>query len=986
MFILGGNSAGLVNKNESFLRNISLFKPAAYFVQETKVPKKNKIQVDDYIIFENIRSKTTGGGILTAVHKALNPINVSDDVEGEEILVVEATISNNRQKIRFINGYGPQENENEEIKKNFYTRLDLEIKRAKFSGALVCVEMDSNAKLGPNFIPDDPQPQSANGILLENVIKENNLKVVNGTNIYKGTITRKRITVNGTEESVIDHFLVCQVMYERIVSLQIDKDRKYSLTKFTTRNGNKLCSKQSDHNTLILEMNQKWKSTLKEKEIRQEILNYKNKEEFETFIKLTNDSIELRTCFDDDNEDIEISSKKWLKHLKLILKASFSKLRLKKGNLDPKLQYLFQEKETIKSKIQQLENKNKYEEIKHLEDSLEKIDEKISNMCADKNKKIVNDYLGKTGDIIEGYNQAKTWGLTKKLSPKNSFDPPCAKRDKNGYLVTEKEALEKLYIETYTERLKPNEVREGFSELKIMKEYLFQINHKIAKARPSNDWKLEDLEKSLKTFKNNKSRDEHGHTYEIFKYCGRDLKMSLLKLLNKVKQSQTYPTIFRSSNISSIWKKKGDRSSLDNDRGIFCVNKIRSILDKLIYNDYYDTIDNNMSCSNIGGRKNRNIREHIFIINGIMNDVVNNKETEEIDIEIYDIAKCFDKLEYHNTANDLFKAGVNDDKFIVIANSNKEANVAIKTPWGTKTERIKLNNIEMQGTVMAGLKCAISIDTIGKEALENQHDILYDYKNSVKIPPLSFIDDILTVSKCGVKSVKTNAVIQAKVEGMQLELGQAKCYQMHVGKLRKTCCNLLIHGKQMHKTDKEKYLGNLLTSNAKLEENILARYNKGIGIINEIMGTIKEVSFGYHYFDIGLLYRNSKLINGILCSIEALYGLKMTDIEKLEKCDHIFFRQLFKSGAGTPVESFYLATNSIPIRYVIIGRRLMFLWTILNKSESDLVRKCLTAQINNPVKNDLATTFSEDLEKCGITLTMSEISKMRKSKFRKIVN
>ena len=148
MFILGGNSAGLANKKESFLRNISLFKPAAYFVQETKVNKKNKIQVDDYIIFENIRSKTTGGGILTAVHKALNPINVcDDDVEGEEILVVEAKISNNRQKIRFINGYGPQENENEEIKKNFYTRLDLEIKRAKFSGALVCVEMDSNAKL-----------------------------------------------------------------------------------------------------------------------------------------------------------------------------------------------------------------------------------------------------------------------------------------------------------------------------------------------------------------------------------------------------------------------------------------------------------------------------------------------------------------------------------------------------------------------------------------------------------------------------------------------------------------------------------------------------------------------------------------------------------------------------------------------------------------------------------------------------------------------
>ena len=159
-----------------------------------------------------------------------------------------------------------------------------------------------------------------------------------------------------------------------------------------------------------------------------------------------------------------------------------------------------------------------------------------------------------------------------------------------------------------------------------MKEYLFNINHRIAEERTSKDWKLEDLEKSLKSFKNNKSRDEHGHTYELFKYGGRNLKMSLLKLMNKVKQSQTYPTIFRTSNISSIWKKKGDRSSLDNDRGIFCVNKIRSILDKLIYNDYCDMIDHNMSCSNIGGQKNRNIRDHIFIINGSMNAVIITKK------------------------------------------------------------------------------------------------------------------------------------------------------------------------------------------------------------------------------------------------------------------------------------------------------------------------------------------------------------------------
>ena len=55
--------------------------------------------------------------------------------------------------------------------------------------------------------------------------------------------------------------------------------------------------------------------------------------------------------------------------------------------------------------------------------------------------------------------------------------------------------------------------------------------------------------------------------------------------------------------------------------------------------------------------------------------------------------------------------------------------------------------------------------------------------------------------------------------------------------------------------------------------NLYERFKKGIGIINEIMSILKEVSFGYHYFEIGILFRNSKLINGIMCSIEALYGL-----------------------------------------------------------------------------------------------------------------
>ena len=79
--------------------------------------------------------------------------------------------------------------------------------------------MDSYAKLGPNIILDDPHPQSANGKLLENVISENKLRVVNGSSLCKGSITRKRTTIN----AVIDHFIVCAEMFQYISqSLQVN--------------------------------------------------------------------------------------------------------------------------------------------------------------------------------------------------------------------------------------------------------------------------------------------------------------------------------------------------------------------------------------------------------------------------------------------------------------------------------------------------------------------------------------------------------------------------------------------------------------------------------------------------------------------------------------------------------------------------------------------------------------------------------------------
>ena len=45
-------------------------------------------------------------------------------------------------------------------------------------------------------------------------------------------------------------------------------------------------------------------------------------------------------------------------------------------------------------------------------------------------------------------------------------------------------------------------------------------------------------------------------------------------------------------------------------------------MDKLVYEDLYPELESNMSNSNIGTMKRKNIRNHLFVVYGIINSVV----------------------------------------------------------------------------------------------------------------------------------------------------------------------------------------------------------------------------------------------------------------------------------------------------------------------------------------------------------------------------
>ena len=127
---------------------------------------------------------------------------------------------------------------------------------------------------------------------------------------------------------------------------------------------------------------------------------------------------------------------------------------------------------------------------------------------------------------------------------------------------------------------------------------------------------------------------------------------SLTMLFNKIKNETNIPDKMRYKNVTALYKGKGPRMLLDSDWGIFTPTVLNCILQKLLLRDNYEEVDANLSDSNIGKRKKKNIRNNTFVMNSVIHDAITNNKA--IDIGVYDYQKMFDSMNLCVTMNDVY--------------------------------------------------------------------------------------------------------------------------------------------------------------------------------------------------------------------------------------------------------------------------------------------------------------------------------------------
>ena len=205
--------------------------------------------------------------------------------------------------------------------------------------------------------------------------------------------------------------------------------------------------------------------------------------------------------------------------------------------------------------------------------------------------------------------------------------------------------------------------------------------------------------------------------------------------------------------------------------------------------------------------------------------------------------------------NDIYEAGLKDDKFALLHNANSI----------------------IQGDVFAPVLCSKQVDTFGKECLE-KNIFTYTYRGEVEIPPLSMMDDVLTISECGTKTSMVHGFMKMKTDSKKLQFGAPKCKKMHVGKNLESFkwqtlkvddwkeieivneetgdeeIQDIIEGtKDMENKENEKYLGDILSTDGRNIKNVKARVSKGTGIISRILAMLEGIPFGPFYYQVGVI-------------------------------------------------------------------------------------------------------------------------------------
>ena len=175
---------------------------------------------------------------------------------------------------------------------------------------------------------------------------------------------------------------------------------------------------------------------------------------------------------------------------------------------------------------------------------------------------------------------------------------------------------------------------------------------KIPPAPIEPPFTIEEIQKAIKSLKNNRSPGDDEIRAEQLKYGGKTIPQEITNILNEVSRTGKYPTELKEGILTPLQKPGKKQGPLTNLRPIILLSMLRKILAICLIRRIGRKIDENIPIEQAAYRSGRGTTEHTFAYKLLAEKAITS-QNYQVNVTLMDMSKAFDTVRRSSLIEDL---------------------------------------------------------------------------------------------------------------------------------------------------------------------------------------------------------------------------------------------------------------------------------------------------------------------------------------------
>ena len=807
--IMYSNIQGFNGKKESIQEILKTKSIDVCLLTETL---SNKIKIEEG---KSVCSKTSVGQnvciLLRNELMSAKIIKIYEPNENINMLGIRIELLNNHIRVYTAHLKQSSRNERDVINVQFQ-EIQQQFKQANTRNESMIAIMDVNAHVGSEGVYGCQDTQDWCGKQILELIKEEDLILVNNTDKCRGIVTRVDPR-NGTE-TTIDLAICNKKTFDVVVEMEIDEEEL-----FKPRCYKKKKTTKTDHHSIFIKL--KLKKQQPKKKIP--LLNKKDLAG-QSIYKDKLDTLSMDEMFNVDMDDIDEEYNKFQRMILNTMKTSFKTVipnnKLKPG-VNNEARKLFEEERRVRRHV--IENPQRGKQIHEIQN-------KIKDVLAISNTEKM---CKKVEEITSArYPPAKVFQIRRLYSRREEIPFPLI--DNKGIIRMEKDEIDDVIYTHFETVFQQNAIPKG----KIWAEYWTYVEkvYDIIQNQCANEDQpefptYEEIKNIIQYLNSNKSVKGE-LSIELVKAGGDKMIAVIHGIINKCMSTEKIPYSMRTEKMILI-HKKGEIMNIDNYRGIFLRDVILNIMQKWLFIKSSPILEENGSNYAYGGRKGKSTVQALLIIRLIQDHAEWTKSS--LILKFLDIEKNFDSMNFKKALIMAHKAGLNGKLWTMYDKINKNKICEPVTSMG-KGKSLNMNEIFVQGSSDAVIMAWNLMDELNKKEEDIFDEIVI--VEGIPINRLLFVDDVVEVSRKVQLADENNIKHEVFQKENRIKYKTKKCKVIINMKSNKDI-QMVMNNEKMEVKDSHKYLGTIISRKGRKEE-MEKRVTESKGVANEIVEICKS--------------------------------------------------------------------------------------------------------------------------------------------------